>query len=253
MNRYLLSFGILSLLINSSFADFIGAGVGIGGFNHKESGWIQKEGNEIDLQNDLHFDSKTDGYVWAFVEHPVPLIPNIKIVASKLKNSGEGKVSKNIKYGDLLINVNGYERSSFELNQIDSILYYEILDNWVNLDVGINIKYIDGSAEISALDPSTFKVVKNEKKDFKFAVPMVYADARVDIPMTNFSIGLSANAITYDSSTFYDTKIYINHDLSVGFGAELGYRQEKLKIDDIDDIYSDIKIKGAYAGVYFRF
>ncbi len=253
MKKYILSLGILSFLTSSALADFAGLGIGIGGFNHKESGWIQKDGNEIDLQNDLHFDSKTDGYIWAYVEHPVPLIPNIKIVASKLENNGEGKVSKNIKYGDLIINVNGYEKSSFELNQIDAIFYYEILDNFVNVDIGINIKYIDGSAEISALDPTTFSIVKSEKKDFKFAVPMVYADARLDIPTTNLSVGLTANAITYDNSTFYDTKIYLNYDIGVGLGAEIGYRQEKLKIDDIDDIYSDIKIKGAYAGVYFRF
>ncbi len=253
MKKFALSLTASLFLSSFIYADVVGMGIGGGAWNHNESGWIQKDGNEIDVEEDLHFSSKNNGYIWAYVEHPLPLFPNVKIVGTKLSNDGEGRVSKNIKYGDVTINAQGYEKSSFKLNQLDTILYYEFIDIGVNLDIGINIKYIDGSAEIAAYDPSTSTILKKESKDFTVTIPMLYADARLPIPMTNLELGITANAISYDSSDFYDTKIYLNYDIAVGTGVEIGYRYEKIKIDDIDDIFSDLEIKGVYAGVYFRF
>ncbi len=253
MKKLALSLSASLILSSIALADVVGMGIGGGAWNHNESGWIQKDGNEIDIEEDLHFNSENNGYIWAYVEHPLPLFPNIKIVGTKLSNDGEGPVSKNIKYGDLTIHAKGYEKSSFQLDQLDTVLYYELIDLGANLDAGINIKYIDGSAEIAAYDPETSSILKKETKDFTITIPMLYLDARMPIPMTNLEIGMTANAIAYDSNEFYDTKIYLNYDIAVGTGVEIGYRYEKIKIDDIDDIFSDLEIKGVYAGVYFRF
>ncbi|NPA82772.1 MAG: TIGR04219 family outer membrane beta-barrel protein [Epsilonproteobacteria bacterium] len=236
------------------YADVAGIGVAIGGWSHDESGWIQKGGNEIDVENDLHFETKSVAYGEIYFEHPLPLFPNIKVSGTKIKNNGEGPVSKRIKYGDLEIEAYGYEKSDFEITQVDTILYYELLDNpAVNLDLGLNVRYMDGFAEISAFSPDQRDTLKSERKDFTITIPMIYLDARLKVPATSLSLGVTANAISYSGSSFYDTKIYLNYDVALGFGMEMGYRYERLKIDDIDDISSDLKIKGPYAGVYFRF
>ncbi len=244
----------LSFLLSSFlYADILNMGVSIGGWNHKESGWIKKEGNEIDVENDLHFDTKSVAYGEFYIKHPILLIPNIKISATKIENDGEGPVSKTIKYGDLEIEAYGYEKSDFEVTQADTTLYYEVLNKAFDLDLGITVRYMDGFAKISAFKPDKKSIIKSEKKDFTLTIPMLYLNAKFKILYTKLYIGATINAIKYDGNGFYDTKLYINYDVSLGFGIEAGYRYEKLKIDDIDEISSDLKIKGPYAGIYFRF
>ena len=83
-------------------------------------------------------------------------------------------------------------------------------------------------------------------------IPLLYAQARFDLPFTGLSLGVEANGISYDDDTLYDVKINLAYEFAFGLGIEAGYRAFDLEYDD-DDEFADVTIGGAYAGVVWDF
>ena len=122
-----------------------------------------------------------------------------------------------------------------------------MLDNWINLDFGINAKYLNASFSMDSATQSA------STKDLNYVVPMLYAKAKFELPLSGLSVESDISYISYDSSAFYDVKGGVSYETTFGLGATAGYRAEKLKIDDISDFNSDIDIKGFYAGLFYHF
>jgi len=113
------------------------------------------------------------------------------------------------------------------LDQTDAVLYYEILDNWVTLDLGLDFKFIDGSAEVSGHGQRT-------KESFSATIPMLYANAQFELPFTNFTA-----TVGYESD--------------IGLGALLGLRQQSVVLKDAGDVDLDFTVSGPFAAVYYHF
>jgi outer membrane protein len=245
MKKIALSLAVAVTLTSHLHADFLGFEVGAAYWGAKTTGDLQYNGSSIDLEQNLGYgDNMNTNFIWASFEHFVPLIPNIKIQHTKVddssnKNSGAVTFDNKVYSGDI--------SSNLKLNQTDFILYYELLDNWVSLDAGLNFKYIDSSLSLNSAAQTT------STKDLKFVVPMVYAKAKFELPTTNFSIESDLSYIGYSGNQFYDFKAGLVYETDIGLGVTAGYRAEKLELDDIKDVYSDIKIDGAYAGIFYHF
>ena len=238
---------LLAMASTFSMADFVGGELNIGYYNHAPSGSAQYKGDVLDLEDTLKWDSEGDIFVKAYFEHPLPIIPNIKVGYSDFGHSGSGKVSKDFNFGGKTFSANSNIDTTFDLKMYDLTLYYEILDNWANLDLGVNIKYIDGSLSIK--DDGNL----NESTDFQVPVPMVYAKARFDVPTTDLSFQIEGNYISYDGNTFYDAEAGIRYTLAMGLGLEAGYKTMKLELDDIDDLTMTSDFSGAYGKIVWDF
>jgi outer membrane protein len=248
MKNRLLTIGLLSLAsLTQVSADFIGFEAGAGYWNAKTTGSFQKGTTSIDLEKDLGYGSNNGtNTFYALFEHPLPLIPNFKIQHTQLDESSSSTVSRSLNFKGTNYAASTQVNSSYDLTQTDFIAYYEILDNWINLDLGLNIKYLDGSVELNS-------IAANTREDFSVYIPMGYAKAQVDLPFTGFSVESDLSYIAYSSNHFYDAKIGVQYETSMGLGAELGYRQLQLKIDDLDDFSGDITTKGVYASLFYHF
>lgn len=249
MKKLLSTISLVSVMgfTTTASADFLGFEVGAGYWNAKTSGNIQKGTTNIDLENDLKYGgSNGTNTFYALFEHPVPLLPNIKIQQTNLSDSSQGTLTRALNFNNKTFTLGANVSSSLKLNQTDFILYYEILDNWVNLDLGFNVKYIDGSVELNS--PTT-----NAKEDFSVYVPMAYGKAQFDLPFSGLSAKSEISYIGYKANQFYDFKAAFQYEHSLGLGAEIGYRQIQLKIDDLDDFNSDITFSGAYVSVFYHF
>jgi outer membrane protein len=126
----------------------------------------------------------------------------------------------------------------------------------MELDLGINVRIIDG--EVSILSPADNTTVPptplvSGEQSFTLPIPMVYGRARFDLPMTNFYGVGEMNFIGYSGNKLTDIKIGAGYESDLGFGAEVGFRSMRLTIDDVDDVDADVDIKGIYAGVTFSF
>lgn len=233
----------------------LGGEIAVGGWHHDPSGWVEYPNdapgdNKVDADDDLHLDSQTDIYARAKFEHPIPILPNIRVAYVHTETEGDGTVSKNFQFGDITVGANEPVHSEAKLDNFDGTLYYEILDmESVDLDLGLTARYLDGYVKVT--DKRTGL---NDQADINQVVPMVYGNVRFAIPfLEGLSLGAEGNWVTYDGSTLYDVQADARYIFAVGLGLEVGYRYEKIKLDDIDDTDADIDIQGVYGGVVWDF
>ena len=135
---------LATLMTSFSMADVIGGEINLGYYNHAPSGTVQYQGDVLDIQDTLKWSDEADMFAKIYFEHPVPLIPNIKFGYTDFGHTGAGQVTQAFNFAGQAYNVNSNIDSKLDLKMYDLALYYEILDNWLNVDVGLNIKYVDG-------------------------------------------------------------------------------------------------------------
>ena len=215
MNKRWLLPLLFSLLPFGAHADTLGIVVGAGSWGPSASGNLTASGVGAD------FDKASSGtMMWAAIEHPIPLIPNFK-------------------YVQLPVSASNAAGDSLTLNQTDMIFYYEVLDNWISVDVGLNWKTIDGG--ITTVAPAA-------TQSFNTPVPMAYVKGTVEIPATKVTVGAEMSTL----SGFTDMAYFVSYESSVGFGVEVGQRTQTIAVN-VDTIDSDLKLGGTYMAVFYHF
>lgn len=194
----------------------------------------------------LGLEESDNNFYYIALEHPVPLIPNIKVQKVDISSQQTARITQTFTLDDETFFEGTEVTSDFDLSHIDLTLYYEILDNWVNLDLGVNVRKFDGYV-------SAESAFGNESVKLDEAVPMFYVKAQFDLPLTGFSAGLEGNIISYDDNrlTDYSARVHYMFDSVMDLGLEVGYREMSLKIDE--DVTADVQLKGPYAAVVFHF
>jgi outer membrane protein len=233
-------FSILTLLALSlsslnANADALGFFVGGGAWDHDSTGTFGTSGDDIlNVESDLGYGSTQDTYVWAAFEHFVPLIPNIRIEAATIGQDGFAN-------GVIFNGVSLTGSSEVKLDNVDAILYYRLLDNWVNFDFGLNIRQLDGKFNI---DSETLSISET--------IPMLYLSAQFDLPFSGFSIGGDINTISYSGNSYRDIRIRAMYEIGV-IGFEAGLKSTTLELDDVDNVTADLEFQGLMFGAFLHF
>jgi outer membrane protein len=161
----------------------------------------------------------------ASIEHPIPLVPNVKFARS------------------------GVAADSVEYTKTDYILYYELLDfDLVSFDVGA------GATQLSSGKLTTLAGTQT----FEGTVPVVYASGEVGIPLTPFSVFATGSGVSYDSNIMRDIAAGVKYNFGLGlFTLEIqaGYRIHSFDLGNFDNLSAglDSEAKGYFAGVNFDF
>ncbi len=234
----------------------LGGEIAVGGWQHDPSGWIEYNPNDVpgdnrvDADDDLHLDTQTDFYARAKFEHPIPILPNIRVAYVHTETTGDGRLSKTFTFDDQVYVANEEIHSEAKLDNVDGTLYYEVVDmDSFDLDLGLTARYMDGYVKVEDKTRN-----KSSQADVNFVVPMVYANIRIAMPfLEGLSVGVEGNGVGYSGNALYDVHADVRYIVFAGLGVEAGYRYQKVKIDDIDDVSADIDIQGAYAGVVWDF
>ena len=239
------------LTLSQVHADIIGGEASIGIFNHAPSGNasyalpFSNIDTSANLEDTLGFSEEQDLFFKAYLEHPLPLIPNIKIGYTALSHDGSNSVEA-FSWGDI-VNFTGEIDNSLSLDITDVTLYYELLDNWVEVDTGLTARYITG-------DMSVRTDINNDAVDFSTWIPMLYGKARFNFPLTDISLQLEANAISYGGLTSYDYELSARYTLAMGIGLEAGYKAFHLESDELlDGFNADMDFSGPYAAAIWDF
>ena len=209
-------------------------------------GWVKYKGNEIDVKDDLHIDDKTKFQASFEWKHKIKLIPDIKVDYLHVKTSGTGTIVKDITFGDVTFNVNDKVHTDFKADQIDVTFFYNPVERErFNVQVGLGFKYLTGHVNLKSLTTGAYS-----NTDYDIPVPYLYASAITKF--SHFRFGIEGKGLTYSGSYFYDWKLKGGVEYGRLF-ANVGYRYERLKIDDVEDLSTDLKIKGIFGEVGVRF
>ncbi|MDX1693681.1 MAG: TIGR04219 family outer membrane beta-barrel protein [Ketobacteraceae bacterium] len=236
-------------------ADTIGFFGGAGTFKPEFSGTFKNSDTsdtvgEIDLEDDLGLDDDTATFFYVAIEHPVPLLPNIRLARTDMEQEGSTTLEDAIEF-----NGKTYDaeiESTIDLSHTDVTLYYELLDNWVNLDLGLTVRQFDGKLEITGREANSGQT-ETAKEDVDFPVPMLYAKAQFDLPFTGLYAAVDGNIIGYGGNSFIDATGKIGYETSLGFGVEAGLRTITLEIDDEDNLEADMDFSGMYLSAFYHF
>ncbi len=235
-------------------ADVIGFEVGAYQWSPDYSGTLSSDSNGtagtvIDVKNDLGYSDESHNILYASLEHPIPLLPNIKIVSTDLMASSSSTLTRDLIFGGTTYSVDEDVFSVFDMSNTEYTLYYELLDNWINLDLGITFRKYSGVVKLET-DPAGSGL--NESEVLDFTIPLFYADVRADLPFTGFFVDAQANIIGYDNDSVSDLALTIGYESDFGLGASVGYRVFSLEVED-DTFNSDLEFDGAYINVFYHF
>ncbi len=229
--------------VPAAHADVLGFGASIGYWDSDLSGEAAKGGDRANVENDLDLSNNNEANLAGYLEHPVPLLPNVRLSYVRIDQSGRGELSTGFDGLPAGVPVD----SRLDWRQTDLTFYYEVLDNWLNLDLGLTARDLDAELEVSDTATGT----NTSETNIDAVVPMVYAAGRFDLPLTGVSAGVSGNVISYDGDSVYDYDIYGQYEL-VGVQLRAGYREMAVDYEDGNERL-DIDVGGPFASVGFSF
>jgi len=250
MKKILSTIAVSAILSASLCADMTKVEIGAGAWAQTPSGTANyNAGAGVTGTNTFDETKDTSPYAWMLVKHPIPVLPNIRLEYVSIHATGKASGS----WGGLAIPITA--KSVLDIKEYDIIPYYNLLDNtfWTTVDLGLDIKVVNSDYKV---EPNG--VFTGYEDTYTAPIPLVYARVRVEIPSTNIGIESDAKYVTTGSSTLYDVRAKVDYtfDISpvVQPALELGYRAQKIKIDESDsDVKTDMDFSGFYAGLMLRF
>jgi len=249
IQRYLTCFFILTMLVVPYKASALGLEVAVGYWGQSPSGTLAYNPvlptDNLDLQNDLKYDTKYQPFVRVKAELPV-FLPNIYAMWTPMSFDGTG--NKTFSFGGQPFS--GAFTSTLKMDQYDIALYYSLpflntaTLGVLNAELGIDAKIINFEASVTGSGITT-------SKDLTLYVPMIYAGVQVK-PVKAFSIEAEGRGIAYGSNHYYD---FIGRVKVKAFGPLFvsgGYRYQDINIDT-SGITAGVKFSGPFveAGLSF--
>jgi len=247
--RKILLLAILAL--HYGHADNIGGEVSLGIFSHSPSGDASYDllslgaGSSQNLEQTFGFSDSQDIFFKGYLEHPLPFLPNLKLGYTTLSTTGTQSVDL-FSWGNFS-RFTGDIANKLTLDITDATLYYELLDNWAEVDTGLTFRHISGDMSVSTRLSSDFA-------SFSTTTPMLYGKIRAHIPSTELSLQLEANAIAFTGINAYDYELSARYTFYMGLGLEAGYKAFHLENDEFaNSLNVNIDFSGPYAAVIWDF
>ncbi len=229
----------------------------VGYASHDPSGYLQYKGDRADLEDTFGLDKESKPFARLKLE--IPIVPNLYLQYMPMEFSGTR--TTNVRYGD--VQFSGSIDTNVKLDRYDIGLYYNIPIGWVTSlgtlgtlsvdpEIGINVRVInfEGTVTGQAIVGST-TTTETVSKDATVPVPMGYLGLGVKTPFVSLLGEL--RYISYSSNRYYDYILEARVSPFPVVFLGVGYRYENLKLEDVNDIYADIKVKSLYATVGVSF
>lgn len=252
MKKLALAASVAALLSVPAQADMLfGVYAGAQVWNATASGEAGYKADQVDFG----LDDKAQTSYFVAVEHPIPLIPNVKLAATSLATEGSSTVSEDIDlWGGKTVTANEAINTDFDFSYKDLTLYYELFDNGLfSFDFGATVRNFDVDVSVdSALLDSPSQI------DFSVPLPMAYVHTNIGIPATGFNIYGTGNLLSIGDHSLYDYEVGVSYELLDNIALDVnltaGYRVVALELDDLDDkLSSDLEFSGVFAGVVVHF
>jgi outer membrane protein len=239
---------LLFILPYQLYADTLGIYLGAGVWNHDATGTAKEATSAIsfDLEKDLYLQEEQEGYFYIAFEHPLPLIPNIRFASTKLSNAGAGATTIDVNIGGESFPAGTTLTTTLVLDSTDLTLYYEILDNVVELDLGLTARKLDGSFK-------TFSTTLTATETLDETIPLLYAAVAFNLPVTGLSLKAEGNFIGSSDVNHSDFQVKLGYEFASIFGIEGGYRAQNFEIADTSNVTANMKFSGIFAGLFLHF
>ncbi|MBA6392045.1 TIGR04219 family outer membrane beta-barrel protein [Colwellia sp. BRX10-3] len=251
MKKLALVVTLASILSTNVQADALGIYLGGQIWDNQASGTFGDGSSQIDFNL---ADKKQNSFFIAF-EHPLALIPNVRISSTSLETEGNTTLKTDFEFDGKTFNEDTNVNADFNVSYLDYTLYYELFDNdLVSFDIGLTGRDFDGDVTVSA---SSDSVSQSGTVSVTDIVPMLYVRTNVGLPLTGLNLYAQGNFLSIDDHTLYDYEVGVSYELidnlAVDVNINAGYRAVKLELDDLNDLYTNIEFDGVFLGTTIHF
>ncbi|ASP48141.1 TIGR04219 family outer membrane beta-barrel protein [Cognaticolwellia beringensis] len=251
MKKIALVATLASILSTNVQADALGIYLGGQIWDNQASGTFGDGSSQVDFNL---ADEKQNSFFIAF-EHPLPLIPNIRVASTSLETKGSTTLNTEFEFEGETFSQGTNVNADFNVSYVDYTLYYELFDNdLVSFDIGLTGRDFDGDVTVSASSGSASQSGTVSVTDI---VPMLYARTNVGLPLTGLNLYAQGNFLSIDDHTLYDYEVGVSYELidnlAIDVNINAGYRAVKLELDDLNDLYTNIEFDGVFLGTTIHF
>lgn len=244
-------FTVLSLASVAAYSvPLIDFRIAVGQWQSDYSGDLGVDGNTATL-DELGFDEETNNQFEMVLKHPIPGLPNAKIKHTDISTSTSATLSRDFQLDDITFTASENVETDLDITHTDFTLFYSPLNNWVQIDLGLTGRKFDAEATVRG------GVSGTESETFDEWIPMLYAGARFELPLTGLYLDATLNTINYDGNELSDITAAVGYAIdlpAVDVIAELGYRTFSLTLDEDDsDVAADIELDGIYFNIGLQF
>ncbi|WP_416307690.1 TIGR04219 family outer membrane beta-barrel protein [Neptunicella sp. SCSIO 80796] len=251
MKKTLFLTAALAMTTGAVNADTVlGVYAGVQGWNVDANGGFADDSNLADFS----FDKETKSSFYVALEHPVPLVPNLKIRRTNINNNGSATLTSSFTFDGQNFTADSNLITDIDLTNTDYVLYYELFDNDLfSFDFGLNIKDVEGNIFVQNVDNTS----QTGSENFDGFIPLLYSKVTAEMPLTGLGFYAEGNYLSIDDHKVYEYQAAITYNmmdnLAIDMTLQLGYRSFMLELDDLDGVYSDLEFKGPFAGVEVHF
>ncbi len=244
---------------NAQAADFA-ARIGVSSWQQDLGGSIDSTNSEIgtvSVEDDLGFGSESGLSYYLLLEHPLGVVPNVKLQYTELNSDESNDLQRDITYDNVTFTANQTIRSALDLNHVDLSLYWQPVQGRFDLSLGFTIRVLDGSFTVRSENNESVA-----RQSVDEALPLPYAHIGYEFGDTGMSIEAEVKAAAFEGDKFIDSNLRLAWESNIGLGLEFGYRSITLDADDLDVTDSngnpdfidlDIEAKGLYFGAFYEF
>ncbi len=229
-------------------ADMLGLYIGAQGWQNDVSGAFSE--NTASLV-DFQFEEKTQANLYLKFEHPLPLIPNVRVRVGNVEGIGRTELATELSFDGKDYTAGTFVDNNIDLTNNDATLYWELLDNdIVAFDFGITAKNLSGDITVESEGQPSME-------ELSVWLPMGYAAVKVRVPFAGVYVYGDANYVSYDGSDVHDYEVGVGYDimdnLAVDIALTAGYREMVIELDDVDDLNANVEFSGFFAGLEVHF
>ena len=255
MKKIALAVTLASILSANVQADALGIYLGGQLWDNQASGTLGDGSPQVDFNL---VDEKQNSFFIAF-EHPLPIIPNLRIASTSLETSGVTTLTADFEFEDETFSKDAIVNADFNVSYVDYTLYYELFDNDIlSFDFGLTGRDFDGDVTLAAqVTTDSGMVTQSESIAVTDIVPMLYVATNVGLPLTGLNLYAQGNFLSFDDHTLYDYEVGVSYELidnlAVDVNINAGYRAVKLELEDLNDLYTNIEFDGVFIGTTIHF
>ena len=255
MKKIALAVTLASILSTNVQADVLGIYLGGQIWDNQASGVFGDGSSQIDFNL---ADEKQKSFFIAF-EHPLPIIPNVRIASTSLETMGSTVLANEFEFEDETFEAGTTVNADFNISYVDYTLYYELFDNdLLTFDFGLTGRDFDGDVTVSAtVNSGAESFTQSASVGVTEIVPMLYIKTNVGLPLTGLNLYAHGNFLSIDKHTLYDYEVGVSYELvdnlAVDVNINAGYRAVKLELEDLNDLYTNIEFDGVFIGTTIHF
>ena len=219
--------------------------VGYQNWNAKYTAEFTEQEDIIENIKNVELDTNGDQVIFLQFNHSIPLLPNIQIENTNLKNGTDAFNSTDLKFlRDEFAEDSNNINTSFDINITDYVAFWGI----TYINVGIAVRQINFLTNVTATDIEN--LVQSEESDF--SIISLFAQTQFNLPMTK----IFATAKTfYADGSIRDIRAGIGYRFKTYFFSwelEVGYRDAVFVLNEsvtgINNFNFNYAVSGSYLG-----